>query len=456
MMGFLNASMSGATSRFMTFELGCGSLQRQQNVFSSAMTIHIGVALIVFLISETIGLWFVKNKLVIPEERIFAANVVYQLSIFSTLVSITQVPYSACITSHEKFDIYAIFSILEVSLRLLVVYLLVISDWDKLILYSVLMASVSVLIMCMNRLYCRVKFAEARFQFIWKKEILLPMLNFSGWDMFGNLSVIGRTSGVNILLNIFFGPVLNAASGIATQVQNAVMGIANNLVTASRPQIVKQYAVGQFEAMFEIMSMAIKLSFILLAIISVPIILDADFVLHLWLGEVPQNAAIFCAFTLLFNFFANMSSLLGAIIHATGRMKRISIINGSLYLSVLPVTYMSFKLGLPAYFPYLYNVLSITLGMFSNAWTVKKYIPLFDFKKFLNNVYLRCLLILLFDMLFSWAMFKDLHYGWGRFIARTFFSTLFLCTIGYLLLLDDSQKNLIKIFVNTKLCNYGK
>ena len=126
MMGFLNASMSGATSRFMTFELGCGSLQRQQNVFSSAMTIHIGVALIVFLISETIGLWFVKNKLVIPEERIFAANVVYQLSIFSTLVSITQVPYSACITSHEKFDIYAIFSILEVSLRLLVVYLLVI------------------------------------------------------------------------------------------------------------------------------------------------------------------------------------------------------------------------------------------------------------------------------------------------------------------------------------------
>lgn len=382
----------------------------------------------------------------------FAANVVYQLSIFSTLVSITQVPYSACITSHEKFDVYAIFSIVEVSLRLLVVYLLVISDWDKLILYSILMTSVSVLTMCMNRLYCRAKFTEARFIFIWRKDILLPMLNFSGWDMFGNLSVIGRTTGVNLLLNVFFGPVVNAASGIATQVQNAVMGIANNLVTASRPQIVKQFAVGQFESMFEVMLMAMKLSFTLLAILSVPIILDVNFVLNLWLGEVPHNAAVFCAFTLLFNFFANMSSLLAAVIHATGRMKRISIINGSLYLSVLPVTYLSFKMDFPAYFPYLYNVFSIMLGMFSNAWTIKKYIPSFDFKKFLNNVYLRCLLILLLDMLLSWAIFRNVNYGWGRLVVRTLFSTLFLCTSGYLVLLDDSQKNLIKTFVTSKLC----
>ena len=209
MMGFLNASMSGATSRFLTFELGRGDKDRLAKTFSSALIVHIAIAIIVFILAETVGLWFLCNKLNIPEGRMEAAHWVYQFSILATMLSITQVPYNATIIAHEKMDVYAYMEILNVSLKLLIVYLLCIGNFDKLILYASLMLAVSILIMMVYRIYAIRQFPEAHFHWIWDKTYLRPLLSFSGWDLYGNACVIARQQGTNFLINIFYGVVFN-------------------------------------------------------------------------------------------------------------------------------------------------------------------------------------------------------------------------------------------------------
>lgn len=452
MLDFLNGAMSGATSRFMTYELGKGNIWRQKETFASAMIVHIGIALFVLFFAETVGLWFLENKLVIPDYRMSAARVVYQLSIVSAVLTITQVPYNACLTSHERFDVYAYFSIIGITLRLLIVFLLKVGDFDKLIQYSVLSACVSVLMICAYRVYCIKHFKEARFTFVWKKDILKPMLVFSGWDMFGNFAVMARTTGVSMLLNIFFGPLFNAAVGVATQVQGAISNLANNIVTASRPQIIKQYASDNLDEMFGILTTMTKLAFVLLAVFTIPIISEIDFVLRLWLGSnVPEYAGVFCVYTLLFNFFANMSVMMGAVIHATGRIKRISLINGLLYVSVLPVTYVAYKYGAPSYFPFIYNVIAVILGTISNAWTVKLYIPSFKFMKYIVNVLLKCILVLGIGIFLVNILFAEISGEWLRVMIKGLFSTVYICLAGYYILLSKKQRGALIGIIRSKI-----
>ena len=452
MLDFLNGSMSGATSRFMTYELGRGELNRQKDTFASAMIIHVGISLFVLFFAETIGLWFLENKLVIPDNRMVAARVVYQLSIVSAVLAITQVPYNACLTAHEKFDVYAYFSIIGITLRLLIVFLLRIGNFDKLIQYSVLSVCVSFTMICVYRVYCIKHFEEARFTFVWKKDVLKPMLGFSGWDLFGNLSVMARTTGVNMLMNIFHGPLFNAAVGIATQVQGAISNLANNIVTASRPQIIKQYASDNIDEMFGIVITMTKLAFVLLAVFTIPIISEIDFILQLWLGNnVPEYAGVFCIYTLLFNFFANMSVMMGAVIHATGRIKRISLINGLLYISVLPVTYVAYKCEVPSYFPFIYNVVAVILGTISNAWTVKLYIPSFKIMKYIVNVLLKCILILGMGIFLVDLLFAEISGEWLRFLIKGLFSTVYVCLTGYYILLSKKQRGAVVNIIRSKL-----
>lgn len=452
MIGFLNDSMSGATSRFLTYELGRGDKQRMKETFATALIIHVGIALIVFLFAETIGLWFLENKLVIPAERMNAARVVYQMTVLSTMIGISQVPYNACLVAHEKFDVYAYVDILNVVLRLLIVYLLVIINFDKLILWSLLGLAVSLLIITIYRLYCTKHYEESRFHFVWKTDYIKPMLSFSGWDLYGNMSVMARTTGVNMLLNMFFGPVMNAAAGIATQVQSCIMGFAGNLVTAMRPQLVKQYACKEYGSMFGLLQNGIKMAFILLSLFSIPLMCEAHFVLQLWLGIVPDYTVIFCVFTLLFNFFANMSVLLVSVIHATGNIKRPSFINGTLYLLVVPFSYVAYRLGCPPWFAFLFNVLAVILGMLSNAWTIRLYIQGFSFKNFFFQNFLKCIGILVVVSSLVYALHFVMEESWLRLIVSVLFSSLLLALSGLYILFSASFRKQILIYLNNKLC----
>jgi O-antigen/teichoic acid export membrane protein len=451
MFGFIHSSMSGATSRFLTFELGRENQQKLKETFSSALIIHAGIALLVFVVAETIGLWFLMNKLVIPVERMKAAHWIYQFSIFSMIVGITRVPYNAMIIAYEKMNIYAYIEILNVILKLLIVYLLVIGPFDKLILYAGLILIVSVLITFIYRAYCKHFFEECRFHWVWKPEIIRPMLKFSSWDLYGNMSVVARTQGVNMLLNIFFGPLMNAAAGVATQVQGAVMGFAGNIITAFRPQIIKSYALQDYTRTTNLVNNAVMFTFLLLLFLSLPLMSEIHFVLTVWLKQVPEFAPVFCFYTLLFNFFATISHILATAIHATGNIKRLSIINGTLYVLVIPFSYCAFKLGYTAWLPYLFNVCAVITGLLSNAWTVYLYMPDFSFKDFFYRIFLKCLFVLLISFAcVEGVKFVIIDESWTRFLLSGIVSTCIVAVSGWLVLMNKEMRKQVLNFIKRK------
>lgn len=342
MFGFLNASMSGATSRFLSYEIGRGDEQRLKETFSSALLVHIGIALVVLFLAETIGLWFLMHKLVIPEERMFAAHVVYQLSILSTMVSITQVPYNAAIIAHEKMDIYAYVELLNVSLKLLIVFLLPILGNDKLIVYGILVFAVSVLIALIYRWYCFNRYQESHFHFIFNKNIIYPMLSFSGWDLLGHLGYTIRIQGVNILLNLFFGPTVNAANSLAVTVQSVFLSFTTNVTMAMRPVIIKLYAQKNISRFFSLIRESSRISYFIMFMIVVPTIHHADLILSLWLGRVPDYAEIFMILCLSINCVSAYASVIYIGIHACGLVKPSGIVRNISNLSVIVIAYIVF------------------------------------------------------------------------------------------------------------------
>ncbi len=448
MFSFLNASMSGATSRFLTFEIGRGDREKLSKTFSMAFYEHLAIALVVLLICESFGIWFVNHKLVIPAERMDAANWVFQLSILSMVVSVTQVPYNASIIAHEKMDIYAYVELANVFLRLLIVYLLKFVLFDKLILYAILTFCVSLLIAFTYRFYCIRHFEECHLRWVWDGAQLKSMLSFSGWDLYGNMSVMARTQGVNMLINIFFGPVANAASSIATSVQGAVVGFANNVLTAVKPQIIKYYAQKEIEEMIRLISNSVRLNALILMLLTIPLIAELPFVIRIWLGEVPLYVIEFCTFTLLFNFFSNMSSVLVTGVHATGKIIRPSLINGSLYLLVIPFTYFAFKNGASAWMPYLFNLIAVFLGMLSNAYTLYLYIPQYSLKCFLKRDLIPCIVSFWIAYGICVLVRGLLGEGFVRLFISILVSSASLLVLGYFLLIPKSLSQ--KVFVRIK------
>jgi O-antigen/teichoic acid export membrane protein len=451
MFGFLNSSMSGATSRFLTFELGRQDYEKLKKTFSAALTVHFIIAGIILILGETVGLWFLENKLVIADERMGAARWVYQLSIISAMVSITQVPYNATIIAHERMNVYAYVEILHSLLKLGIVYLLVIGNFDKLILYAVLIFCVSIFIAMIYRGYCMKNFEECKYKFEWHAiKSIYPMLSFSGWDLYGNLSIVARTQGVNMLLNMFFGPILNAANAVAVQVQSVVVSFANNAIVAVRPQIVKSYATQNYQYVVILVMHTTKYIYLLMLILSLPLILEMDFVLNIWLKNVPTYAVAFCRCTLMFSFFSTMSNIIVTAIHATGNIKRPSLINGTLYLSVLPVSYIAFKWGGIPDIPYICNILFVFIGMISNAYTLKLYIVQFSIREFIYKVLGVCFFITFLS--FAVSMYVKYHISEGllRFVSIGLVSTISILLLTYCFALDKHTRYKIRHLIYRK------
>ena len=376
MMGFLNASMSGATSRFLTFELGRGNQKRLAETFSSALIVHIGIALIVFVLAETVGLWFLCNKLVIPAGRMEAAHWVYQCSILSAMLGITQAPYNASIIAHEKMDVYAYVEILNVSLKLLIVYLLVIGNFDKLKLYAVLVLAVSVLIMLMYLFYCIRNFKETKFHWIWEKEYLKPLLSFSGWNLYGNLGSVVQQQGTNFVINFFFGVVLNAAVNVGLTVANIVNQFSANVMLAFRPQIIKHYSQGNKEEMKNLTVLAIKVIMFIYSLVAIPVFVEAEELLKLWLVEVPEHTTSICRLFLISIFFETIRYILIIDIHASGNVKLVSFWSGTLFVMIPIITYVWFYLGWSVNSAFVTIIVcNILLGLI-NTFLIKHYIKI--------------------------------------------------------------------------------
>ena len=347
MFSLLSSSLSTAASRFLTFELGKGNRHRLKRIFSTTLTIHIFLVIIVLLFIETIGLWFLNTKMIIPTDRMYAANWVFQCTAFSFLLGMINVPYAASIISHERMNIFAFIGVLEVALKLIIVLMLAYASLgiDKLILYAVLYASVGVLLFLIYVAYCRRHFLESHVGLSFDKELLREMTGFAGWNFIGSIAGLLKDQGVNVLLNLFGGPIVNAARGLAFVVSSAVGSFVGNFMIALNPQITKSFASGDHDYMMSLVQRGARFSFYILLVLTLPLLFETDFVLTLWLDHYPDHTTAFVRLVLTLTMCDVLSNTLITLQLATGKIRNYQIAVGGMLLMNFPVSYVLLKMG---------------------------------------------------------------------------------------------------------------
>ena len=362
-LSFLNGAMAGATQRYLNIELGRKDYEKLKKVFTTSLLIHFGVALAIVLLAETVGIWFLCTQMNIAPDRMYAAHWVYQFSIAAFIVSVISVPYNATIIAHEKMSAFAYISILEAVLKLVIVYVLVLSSFDKLILYAFLIFIVGVIIRVIYGIYCKRNFQECRIV-SWQvdKPLLKSMLSFSSWTVVGSLGYILHTQGISIVLNLFFGVTVNAAQGIANQVNSVVKGFVVNFLQALNPQVVKTYAEHDLDAMYKLVLRGCRISYYLVAFLVIPIVLETPTILQIWLKNVPEYTVVFVRTVLILSLFDSFTNLLSTAQGATGRIKIYQITLTIIGLFHLPLTILLFKFGYePQYSMYVYLYIVIIM-----------------------------------------------------------------------------------------------
>lgn len=392
MFSVLSGSLSAAISRFITYELGKGNQENLNKIFSSAVTIQLGLAGIIILLAETIGIWFLNVKMNIPEVRMEAANWVFQFSILTFAINLISVPYNASIIAHEKMSAFAYISILEAVGKLFIAYLITITPMDKLIFYAILMCVVALIVRFTYGNYCKRHFCECTYHFIWDKQLLKSMFSFAGWNFIGASSAVLRDQGGNVVINLFCGPAVNAARGIAFQVNNAVNQFVGNFMTALNPQITKSYAAGDRGYMMTLIFQGARLSFYMLLLLSLPILVNTHYILALWLKIVPEHAVLFVQLILIFALSESISQPLITAMLATGKIRNYQIIVGGLQMMNLPLSYILLRLG---YFPEVVIVIAICISqccLAARLILLRGMIGL-SITKYLKNVYLNIIVV---------------------------------------------------------------
>lgn len=422
----ISGSLSAAISRFLTYELGKNDSSRLRLIFSTSVNIQIAMSLLIVLLAETIGLWFLNSEMVISNNRINAANWVFHCSIVSFVFNLVSIPYNASIIAHEKMSAFAYVSILEVVLKLLIVYVIVISPFDKLQSYAILLMLVSIIIRIVYQVYCSSRFEECQYQFVYDKKVLKQMTNFAGWNFIGASAGVLRTQGVNVLLNIFYGAGVNAARGISVQVNTAITSFANNFMTALNPQITKSYASGDFDYMHKLLFQGARLSFYLLLIPSLPIIIEAETILTIWLKLVPMHSVEFVQLILIFAMCEAISGPLIVAMLATGNIKKYQLIIGGTNLLNLPLSYLLLKVFNFQNFPEITMIVAIILSvvcLLQRLWLMREMINLNSFL-FFKEVVLKVLVVSVLSMIIPTIIHNflsiNLLYSFGNIIICVF------------------------------------
>lgn len=345
MFSIINGSITASISRFLTFEIGTGNMEKLKKVFSTSVTIQIGISLLILLLAETIGLWFLNHKMVIPDSRMPAANWVYQFSIITFILNLISMPYNACIVAHEKMSAFAWITIYDAIAKLLIAWLTFIAPMDKLIFFSGFIVLIAFTQRMIYTSYCLHNFEECHYKFTIDKELLKHMSGFAGWNFIGASSAILRDTGGNIIINLFCGPAVNAARAIANRINTAVLGFANSFMTAINPQITKSYASDEYEKMMGAIYKGAKFSFFLLLLLGLPVIMESEYIIHLWLGQVPEHTVLFVQLTILYAMSESISNPLVTAMLATGKIKNYQIVVGGLQMLNLPISYICLRLG---------------------------------------------------------------------------------------------------------------
>lgn len=442
MFAFLNGAMVTSTQRYITFELGKGNLQRLKEVFTTCIQIHLIISLVIIVLGETIGLWFLYEKMVIPEERFTAAMWVYQLSILTMCVQVMSVPYNSDIVAHEQMGVFAAISVIEVVLKLAVVYMLVIGNFDKLILYAILIAAIQLLIRLFYTKYCNKHFPESRLIRAFDKQLVKEMGKFMGWNIWGNLAGTLFGTGLNLLLNVFFGPAVNAARAVAVQVEAAIANFSTNFLMAVNPQITKLYAQNNLQDMHKLLFRASKFTFMLLFVLSLPVVIETDMILRVWLKIVPDYTVIFLRLLLCIVIVDSVARPLMTAAAATGDVKLYQSLIGGILLSIVPIAYVVLKLGGSPASVYVVHLVICIIAFLTRLLVIKPMIRL-SLRQYLSSVVLRCLVITAVSMPLCLLVKHILPVGILSTVIVCLFSVLVALATSWLLGLTSGERQFV-------------
>lgn len=445
---FLNSTMAVATQRFLTFEIGRGDDVQLNRVFNASFAIHVIVGIIVVIVAETIGLWFLNNQLNIPEERMTTARIVYQISVFSSILGITQVPYNALIIAREKMDVFAYISIIEVVLKLAMVFAISKINYDKLELYAWLIFLNNTIILLIYRIYCIKNYQESKLNLVTDVSLYKQIGGFAGWNLIANVVLVLRTQGVNMLVNIFGGPIYNAARGIGVQVNGYVLQFVNNFTSASVPQITKLYANGNSPEMLKLVFRSSKFAYLLVVFLMVPLIVETEFVLRVWLGDYPAYTVSFTRLTLIATLVDLLSGTIGHAALATGKVRRYQIFMSSLLSLSFFLSLIALKRGFSIESVYFVEIIIYFCALCLRLRLLKKMVGLSPVEYF-SKVVCRCLMVLAVPLFFSCIITVVMNDSFVRFITTCLCSTSLTLLMGYFVGLDTNERKFV-------LSNVGK
>lgn len=394
MFSLISGSISAAISRFMTYELGRGDMESLKRTFCTSVNVQIMLAVVVFIVAEIIGIWFINNELKIPDGRIYAAHWVFHCSLLTFAVGLISMPYNASIMSHEHMGVYAYITIFETVMKLVIIYALWISPFDKLITYAMLLVVVSLIVQMIYRQYCRRHFEECHYRPVFDRKLFRAMFGFAGWNTIGTSAAVLRSQGNDILLNIFSGgTAVNAAAGIATTITGVVTSFTGSFMTAFNPQITKNYAAGKYDELISLLHRGSKFSAYLLLLFAIPIVLNIEYIIHLWLGIVPEYTVNFVTLILIYTLSEVLSRTLITAKLATGSIRNYQIVVGGVLLFTLPISYTALKLGAPVESVYVANIATSVMAFFARIYMLRGDIPGWSSRRYVSDVYLRVIMV---------------------------------------------------------------
>lgn len=455
MMGVLNGAMSTSVQRFLNFELGTGNVEKLKHTFSMSLNIYALFALIFVILAETIGVWFLNTHLLIPQERLTAANYVFQFSIFATVVSLMSNPYNAAIVAHERMDVYAYTSIFEVLVKLGIVYLLLVIPFDKLIGYGFFLTCASCLITLVYYIFCKKHFMECRYRLYWNKSLFQQLFSYFTWNLFGSTAGLIKTEGLNILLNMFFNPAVNAARGIACTINNVLMQFFNNFYTAVRPQIVKYYAQGDTVSMLDLVFKSTKYSFFLCLLVSLPVLIEAPYLIYFWLGQTPEYAIIFTRLIVIISIVDALASPIMTAAHATGEIKLYQFVVGMTTMLNIPISFCFLKyVSTNAVTVYVVSLALAIIAFIVRLWIVKRLVN-FSIRLYLRTVVLRILVLSALSVPLPLGLHLILENGFISCVAVIVVSVISSGTFIYTLGLNSTERAVAIKAVRNKIKQYG-
>lgn len=450
MFAFLNSAMTNTTQRFYNFEKSSTEGTALTVVYNTALQIQGLLAIVLLFLLETVGIWFINNQMVIPGDRLAAANWVFQCSGLSLILLVMQIPYSAAIISHEKMDYYAVVSVIDVFLKLAVVLILPYVPFDKLAFYGITSVLVSLLDFLLYYYYAKCNFAEIRLNRIFAKRKFKEMLSFTGWNVFGSFAFMIQGQGLNVLINTFFGPAINAARGVAFQIQGAISGFSENVATAFRPQLVSSYAEENYDRTRSLMFSMSKFCFVMVCVLSIPIAIEIEYILDIWLkGVVPEYTTIFTILVLINMLVNSLNMPISQTVQATGIVKNYQLVRSIIVTATLPLAWIALKAGANPVSVFVITILITILNQPVSMIILRKNF-VYSFRDYTKVVIIPCTLFFSLNTALPFVIHSLMEPSFVRFCIVGLASALMSIVLTYMVILSRSEKNVIQNFINSK------